>query len=463
MQSNPPGKRRVRLAMTNVLVIVLFAAGCAPGSGGKVVDTERVGEPRASRSVTADGTVEAARTADIQAETGGRIVSVDVVDGQEVGAGQVIVRLDASGLKSQLDALASGGGGGGSSSSASAETDTEALDEAFDAINVIAATRTANLVSQIVLLDPSVLSLPRPTDPVATCTPGPRFDAATCASVLPLQQDILQIQQSAAEYQTQVTTDFQGSLLAAAANLALASALGGAGGGSGQQDAQEAGLRTQIDAMLLTTPIPGSVALASGGGGGGAQIAALGGAGGSETTIQVGTLVSPGMTVATVYDTAAPRVEVEVDEADVTLVSAGQTAIVTVDAFPGVEVEGSVTGVALNPATGESGGVSYKVSVDVPSADLSGWRPGMTATADIEAEQPIPGIELPASAVVTREGTDYVFVLDGDSALRTEVTKVPGSDGFVVVTEGIAAGDVVVTSGAADLEDGDKVSTETSE
>ncbi|MCC7078841.1 MAG: efflux RND transporter periplasmic adaptor subunit [Acidimicrobiia bacterium] len=462
MHANPR-PRRTRLAATNLLVVLLFAAGCAPGSGGKVVDVEKVGEPESTRTVTADGTLEASRTADIQAEAGGRVVSVDVLDGQTVSAGQAIVRLDASGLEAQLEALESDGGGGGGGGSSGAPTDTADLEKAFEAINGIAAQRTANLVQQIALLDPSVLSLPNPTEQVASCTLGPAFDPTTCAAVLPLQQDILAIQQGAAEYQTQVSTDFQGSLLAAAANFALASALGSAGGGSGQLDAQEAGLRTQIDAMVLTSPIAGAVALDAPSGGGGAQIAALGGSAGSSATLQTGTLVSPGAKVATVYDTASLRVEADVDEADVPLVKAGQTASVTIDAYPGQELQGRVSTVALNPATGESGGVSYQVNVDVPADELPGWRPGMTATVDIEVEQPTPGIELPASAVVTREGKDYVFVLDGDTATRTEVAKVQGGDGFVVVTSGLEPGDVVVTSGAADLEDGDKVSTEAPE
>jgi multidrug efflux pump subunit AcrA (membrane-fusion protein) len=457
-----PTSRRThtaRLAATNLFLILLFAAGCAPGANGKVVDVKTVSGPESTRAVSAEGTLEAGRTADIQAEMGGRVVSVDVTDGQEVTAGQLIVQLDASGLEAQLDALGSDGGGGGSSSSGTTTTDTEDLEEAFTAINEIAAARTANLVSQIALLDPSVLSLSSPTGTVASCTPGPTFNATVCGEVLPLQQEILAIQQNAAEYQTQVTTDFQGSLLAAAANLALASALGGAGGGSGQLDAQEAGLRTQIDAMELTTPISGVVAL-DGGGGGGGQLAALGGGGGgSDATLQVGTLVSPGQTVATVYDTASVRVEADVDEADVPLIKEGQTATVTVDAYPGEELSGKVSSVALDPTTGESGGVTYQVNVDLPSDRLPGWRPGMTASVDIEVEQPVPGIELPASAIVTDEGKDYVFIVNGDTAQRVEVDKIDGSDGFVVVTSGLESGSVVVTSGASDLEDGDKVTT----
>lgn len=449
-----------RLAATNVLLVLLFASGCAPGANGKVVDVKTISGPESTRRVSAEGTLEAVRTADIQAEMGGRVMSVDVTDGQEVTAGQVIVQLDASGLEAQLDALGSDSGGGGSPSSGTTTTDTEDLEEAFAAINEIAASRTANLVSQIALLDPSVLSLSSPTGTVATCTPGPTFSPTICGEVLPLQQEILAIQQNAAEYQTQVTTDFQGALLGAAANLALASALGGAGGGSGQLDAQEAGLRTQIDAMELTTPIPGVVALGGGGGGSSGQLAALGGGGGgSEATLQVGTLVSPGQTVATVFDTESVRVEAEVDEANVPLIKAGQSASVTVDAYPGEELSGTVSAVALNPATGESGGVTYEVKVDVPSEDLPGWRPGMTANVDVEVEQPVPGIELPASAVVTDEGKDYVFVVADDTAQRVEVDKIEGSDGFVVVTSGLDSGAVVVTSGASDLEDGDKVTT----
>lgn len=452
-------ERRTRIALANVILVVIFAAGCTPGGSGKVVDVLRVGKPSATRSVTADGTLQATRSVPVQAEQGGKVVAVEVTDGQEVTAGQILVRLDDSGLQSQLDALESGGTGGRTGASSTAMPD---LGKAFGTINDLAAKRIANLVSQITMGGDTVPS----TDPTATSTKCAAAAAgdipaiAVCKATLPLQEDILDIEQQTTQYQTQVSTGLQGDLIVASANAALASALGSASS-SGATDAQTAGLRTQIDATELIATIPGRVAIDGGGSAGDAKTMALGAAAaGPATTVQTGTLVSPGQTLMTIYDMAAVQVTAEVDEADVPLVERGQAASVTVDAYPGTTLTGRVADVALNPSRSDSGGITYEVTVDIPVENLRGWRPGMTTTVDIEVEQSTPGVELPASAVVTRAGKDYVFRVEDDAARRTEVTKVQGSSGFVTITKGIDPGDKVVTSGAADLEDGDKVTIE---
>jgi HlyD family secretion protein len=101
--------------------------------------------------------------------------------------------------------------------------------------------------------------------------------------------------------------------------------------------------------------------------------------------------VEPGQTVAAslqapvlftlAEDLARMELHVDVDEADVGQVAAGQKAHFTVDAYPERSFPAKITQVRFGSKT-TSGVVTYETLLDVDNSDLS-LRPGMTATADI--------------------------------------------------------------------------------
>ena len=80
-------------------------------------------------------------------------------------------------------------------------------------------------------------------------------------------------------------------------------------------------------------------------------------------------------------DLSKMELKVDVDEADVGQVKAGQKAIFTVDAWPNRSFEAVITRVGYN-ATDDNGVISYPAVLNVANDDLS-LRPGMTATAEI--------------------------------------------------------------------------------
>ena len=101
--------------------------------------------------------------------------------------------------------------------------------------------------------------------------------------------------------------------------------------------------------------------------------------------------VEPGQTVAASFqapvlftlaeDLSKMELQVDVDEADVGQVKAGQKATFTVDAWPGREYEAVITRVGYGSQVKE-GVVSYLTVLEVANDDLS-LRPGMTGTAEI--------------------------------------------------------------------------------
>ncbi|HUV77465.1 MAG TPA: efflux RND transporter periplasmic adaptor subunit [Desulfobacterales bacterium] len=117
--------------------------------------------------------------------------------------------------------------------------------------------------------------------------------------------------------------------------------------------------------------------------------------------------VEPGQTVAASFqapvlftlaeDLTQMELHVDVDEADVGQVTAGQAATFSVDAHPGRTFPARITQVRYGSQT-VNGVVTYKTVLNVDNSDLS-LRPGMTATADITTKKVENAILVPNAAL----------------------------------------------------------------
>ncbi|ACG74818.1 efflux transporter, RND family, MFP subunit [Anaeromyxobacter sp. K] len=117
--------------------------------------------------------------------------------------------------------------------------------------------------------------------------------------------------------------------------------------------------------------------------------------------------IEPGQTVAATLeapvlftvaeDLRRMELRVDVDEADVGRVKAGQQARFTVDAFPDRTFAARVAQVRLG-ATTTSGVVTYKAVLAVDNDDLALF-PGMTAAAEIVVEHDADALLVPAAAL----------------------------------------------------------------
>jgi membrane fusion protein, multidrug efflux system len=86
-------------------------------------------------------------------------------------------------------------------------------------------------------------------------------------------------------------------------------------------------------------------------------------------------------------------------------------------------------------------------------------RLGATVTGRLK-QPPVPVVELPATAMVQEAERSFVWVVDpkDQTVRRRAVSTRPGhNDGPVVVTDGLAQGDIVVTAGAHSLAEGQRV------
>jgi HlyD family secretion protein len=246
--------------------------------------------------------------------------------------------------------------------------------------------------------------------------------------------------------------------------------------------------RSRIDDLLVVAPIGGVVELSRGGGGGapaldglpddledlagslggGADLGDLlgGAAGGDPATspsdgpIADGATVGAGQPLLSVFDLSGFVARVEVDEIDVVQVEAGQSVVVRVDAFPGVELEGRVDHVGIAPSSDVIGGSLYPVTVvltQVPE-DVA-LRVGLTASAEIEVRRLSGDTVVPTSALLRRGDAEVVHVVRDGRAVEVPVELLAIGDQDAAVEGDVRSGEVVVTIGVELIADGDEVPT----
>ena len=168
-------------------------------------------------------------------------------------------------------------------------------------------------------------------------------------------------------------------------------------------------------------------------------------------------LVQAGQPVLVVGATGAGWVvRTSLADRDVVRVDVGDPASVTFDAFPGRSFAGRVTrvGSSADPLTG-----TFEIEVEV-EPDGARFARGLVAKVSLpigDGTAAAGQTVVPVSAIVEADGDSAtVYVLDAAQgvARRKQVTVGPIVGDRVVVLAGLAAGEQVVTDGAAWLTDG---------
>ncbi len=125
----------------------------------------------------------------------------------------------------------------------------------------------------------------------------------------------------------------------------------------------------------------------------------------------------------------------------------------------GKKLEQGVLKVINNTVDSSTGTVQMKA--EVPNATLALW-PGAFVNVRL-LETTLKGvIGVPPQAMQRGPDGDFVYLLKGDKVNVRKVVAGVETNDLIVVTSGLAAGDVVVTSGFTQLADGSKVNVGTS-
>lgn len=147
------------------------------------------------------------------------------------------------------------------------------------------------------------------------------------------------------------------------------------------------------------------------------------------------------VTVASVTSQNHMSVEIAVDELDISRLSLGQEAKITVDALGGEAFDAKVSQIA---SAGENEGGNSKFTVTLTLEKSGDMLPGMTACAYIELETQEDVLCVPAAALeeVNGETLLYTHYDESSASLTNPVTVTTGvSDGeYVQILSGIEEG-----------------------
>ena len=201
----------------------------------------------------------------------------------------------------------------------------------------------------------------------------------------------------------------------------------------------------------------------------------------------VGTAQMAGTEMMRVADMKSIEVRVDVGENDITKVKIGDTALVEVDAYNNRKFKGIVYKIA-NPVSSATSALSsttevanYKVHIRLLTESYQDlikenakfpFRPGMTASADIQTKSKVNVISVPLNAVTTRdkegqgkdtkvssnassnndepakaeeELSEVVFVLQKDNKVKMVKVKTDIQDLNYIQVDGVKVGDVIIT------------------
>jgi RND family efflux transporter MFP subunit len=165
----------------------------------------------------------------------------------------------------------------------------------------------------------------------------------------------------------------------------------------------------------------------------------------AERWVSLGEYVMPPTRVVTLVQVDPLRLQLSVPEAEVSKIAMGQEVDFAVQAFPGEKFPATVK--FIGPSV-SSMNRALVIEALVANADKK-LHPGMFATASLALpDEASPAV--PKTAV--RE--NHVFVVTDGKVKERLVQTGAERDGWVAVTDGLAAGDKVVSNPGADVQDG---------
>jgi HlyD family secretion protein len=161
----------------------------------------------------------------------------------------------------------------------------------------------------------------------------------------------------------------------------------------------------------------------------------------------VGTAQMAGTELLRLANLNRMEVAVEVNENDINSVNLGDTAIIEVDAFLGEKYKGLVSEIANSAnVIGASADQVTNFEVKVRIIKAVNFRPGMTATVDIQSQRAKDVLALPIQAVTTRKDT-----AGGDEKIECVFEYQEGIAKMIVVQTGIQDDEYIqILSGVKD-------------
>lgn|GEM_PF-2923447 len=412
-----------QLALGALLAVAAGTTGCASrANAGAVVSkpvvaiaVEPARSPADAAAFRGPGTAVAAHTYRLGFEITGRVTAVNADVGDRVSAGEVLAAIDDSDYREQLGAATARAG--------------EAAAQAERADNG-ARPQERGQADESVAAARAQLARAQAAEDLARSNDARVRQLYASGDVAAQQADATRTALVDAESQT---TAARAQLAAAEQSAALVHL--------GPRDEDRSAARAEAAAARASAELAATTLAKT-------VLRAPADAFVESRDVEPGTLAAPGAVAFVLTDAAPPDVIVNVPEARLEGIAAGTAAVV---AFDGRRVAGRVSRVepSADPATRTAA-----VRIRMDDRHL---RPGAVVDVTL-APHRTTGADVPAAAVLSRDGRDAIFVYDAaHKTVRLRAVRVADAAGESVRLADVAPGTPVVVLGQHAVTPGDPV------
>lgn len=171
-----------------------------------------------------------------------------------------------------------------------------------------------------------------------------------------------------------------------------------------------------------------------------------------QKNVESGEYVSPGSPLGRMVDISTLKADVLVGEADAYKLRNGQPVRVVTDVFPGRTFNGNI--VFISQQADAAHNYQVQVRLNNTGGDL---KAGTFVNVDFIQNAQKPGLQIPRTAVVESVETPYVYVIQGNRAIRRNIATGRDFGNNIEVINGLAEGEQVVTNGQVNLRDSTEV------
>ncbi|MES2279409.1 MAG: efflux RND transporter periplasmic adaptor subunit [Bacteroidota bacterium] len=193
---------------------------------------------------------------------------------------------------------------------------------------------------------------------------------------------------------------------------------------------QLAGVREQSAMYTIKSPISGTV---------------------DQMDLKLGQVATPGQTGIRIVNADVLKVKADVPESYSGVVAQGnKVQILVPDANDSLVTNLTFAAKVIDPTSR-----SFAIEVKLPERKT--LRPNMTAILKIASYTKNAAIVIPVKAIQKSETGDFVFVNNNGVAKKVIVKAGETYGGQTEILSGLKVGDALVTDGASDLEDGDRI------
>ncbi len=193
---------------------------------------------------------------------------------------------------------------------------------------------------------------------------------------------------------------------------------------------QVASLRQQADMYRIVSPISGNI---------------------DQMDLKLGQVAAPGNTGIRIVNTDILKVKADVPESYSGSINTGDNVrIVFPDADDSLVTKVSFAAKVIDPSSR-----SFGIEIKLPQ--VKALRPNMTAIIKVADYSKENSIAVPLNAIQRSETGDYLFINQNGVAKKVNVKVGATYGGKSEILSGLSAGAEIVTQGASEVEDGDKI------